>query len=143
MEITRTIDTNNPQESEPLKVTWQELADQGYAPINHIMKDSFDWSSIPEDKKDLVGTVIAAEMDAVEIEQERAAAAQTERDREAHDASLEPFRKAAKASGEIATRQTQIIVAAEQSSQPVTVHNGAYITPNERAEMLAGDRDTR
>lgn len=135
--------TTNTEIPKDLKMTWQEYEDQGYSPINFVLNDSFDLESVPEDKKELVATIIAAEYDSIAADQEADAEARREREMTSNGEALARFREAAKASGEIALRQVTISVAAEELSQPVTVHQGSYITPKEKAELLSGDRDSR
>lgn len=119
------------------KITWHELEDQGYTPINHIGSRHLDYSSIPAEKQELVSTVLRAEItadDEKHLEEQRAKDALSRLATRMALAQLRAERLAAK-SHEDST--------AIHSAEERTVHSigGQTITDSERQAFIDARRD--
>lgn len=140
------METPQKQTPDITSKSWDELKAQGLSPINFVGA-GLDEATVPDNKRHLYDTVLAAEHSAVEAAAEEAQAAEAQALQDERDKFLAERAKARKDISDIAVRGSLAAAINEQGAKPnaelvsVGTYKDGYMTPREQEAFLDARRN--
>lgn len=140
------METPQKQTFESSAKSWDELVEAGENPINYIGTPLLDETTVPEEKRDIYDTIIAAEHSAIEAEAESAAASEAAAVQDKRAEFLREREKARHDMSNIAVRGSLAAAINEQPSRreavvSVGTYQTGYMSPKEVEDVLEARRN--
>lgn len=140
------METPQKQTPDTTSKSWDQLKTEGLNPIDFVGA-GLDETTVPEDKRDIYETVLAAEYSAMEAEAENAQTAEAKTLLDEREKFLAERAQARREIADIAVRGSLATAINEQDSKPKTelasvgTYQSGYMTDREREEFLEARRN--